>query len=137
MTPSKQLQLFEVQKEIRQGSAFLMEPAKAREPAALCLALTRMEPLRQWCKDNGVPDTENDALWVMNICFFRLNQLSEAADALLALQANLDAKAGDLADPQAIEEVYDTYPLLRDNLCKALESAGRTEELERVRAKAS
>lgn len=135
-TPSRQLQLYGVQKEIREGSAFLMEPTKAREPTALRDALTRMQPLRQWCKDNGAPDTENDALWVMNICFFRLNQASEAADALLALQANLDAKAGALTDAKTIAEVYDTYPLLQDNLCKALESSGRTEELERVRARA-
>jgi len=134
-TPSRQLQLFGVQKEIREGSAFLMEPAKAREPTELHDAITRMQPLRQWCKHNGAPDTENDTLWVMNICFSRLNRPSEAADALLALQANLDAKAGALTDPQAIAEVYDTYSLLQDSLCNALESAGRTEELERARAR--
>jgi hypothetical protein len=134
-TPSGQLQLFGVQKAIREGSAFLMEPAKAREPTELRDALTRMQPLRQWCKDNNAPDTENDTLWVMNICFSRLNRPSEAADALLALQANLDAKAGALTDPKAIAEVYDTYSLLQDSLCNALESAGRTKELARARAR--
>lgn len=92
-------------------------------------ALGELEPCLQWAQAQDHTELKRDILWRIYLCRGRLNQPSEAADAALALRADLEEDRAGIQDPLRRGGVFSAYPHLFSALCEKLHLAGRAAEL--------
>jgi CHAT domain-containing protein len=114
--------------KIREASGiFMLSPPPSQKK--IRQSLTVLESCLSWCRKNGLPEQENDALWGIYLCHSRLDEPSPAADTLINLKKNLENIRRHISDPLERGGAFSTYPYLFSALCEKLQAAGRTEDL--------
>ena len=116
-----------VRADIRNASAIFVHLTP--EPDVIHSALAKLKSGLAWAKENGVTDLENDALWGIYLCRSRLEQPSEAADALIELRGNLESMRSGIADPLKRGGIFSAFPYLFNALCEQLKRANRVDDL--------
>ncbi|UWZ85248.1 CHAT domain-containing protein [Occallatibacter riparius] len=117
-----------IKKKIRDASAiFVLEASPAVDK--LERSLTSLTEALRMAEVGNLIAEQNDALWGIYLCHSRLKEPSEAADALLRLQKNLEAVRGGIKNPVERGGIFANYPHLFDALCDHLQQAARAEEL--------
>jgi CHAT domain-containing protein len=92
-------------------------------------SLAELNECLEWARVHKVVELVNDALWGLYLCHSRLEQPSEAADALIGLRGSLEAMRAGIADPMKRGGVFGAYRYLFNALCEKLHQAGRFEDL--------
>jgi len=88
-----------------------------------------LKPCLQWATQHGHAELKRDALWRIYLCHSRLDEPSQAADAALALRADLEQDRAGIADPLKRGGVFSSFKYLFPALCEKLQLAGRPAEL--------
>jgi len=102
-----------------------------RQPPAeeIRTSLADLEKCLAWAKDHHHTELTRDGLWGIYLCNSRLKDPSAAADAALALRADIEAERANIQDELKRAGVFSQYPFLFAALCEKLQQAGRTAEL--------
>jgi hypothetical protein len=116
-----------IRRRIREASGIFVTGQPG--PELLRKSLAELTECLAWTQAHQHLQLMNDALWSSYLCHNRLQQPSEAADAVLALRANLEKDRASIADPLQRGGVFSRYPYLFAALCDQLQKAGRTGEL--------
>ncbi|MDJ0728081.1 MAG: CHAT domain-containing protein [Prochloraceae cyanobacterium] len=116
-----------VRGKIRNASAIFVRGTPA--PDVIRDSLSVLKSSLEWANQHGITELENDALWGIYLCNSRLNQPSEAADALIQLRGNLEGMRRGIKEPLKRGGIFSTYPYLFNALCEHLQKAGRAEDL--------
>ena len=116
-----------VRGKIRNASAIFVHGTPA--PDVIQGSLSVLKSSLAWATQHRITELENDALWGIYLCNSRLNQPSEAADALIQLRENLEGMRRGIRDPFKRGGVFSTYRYLFNALCEHLQKAGRAEDL--------
>jgi hypothetical protein len=116
-----------IRRRIREASAIFITERPSPETIRQSLAV--LEECLEWTKARGHTELMNDALWAIYLCRARLGDPSRAADAVLALRANLEADRASIEEPLERGGVFSRYPHLFAALCEQLQKAGRTDAL--------
>jgi CHAT domain-containing protein len=82
-----------------------------------------------WARSHNVVELVNDSLWGLYLCHSRLQQPSEAADALIDLRGCLEEMRAGIDDPMKRGGVFSAYQYLFNALCEKLYQAGRFADL--------
>ncbi|MBI4499938.1 MAG: CHAT domain-containing protein [Gemmatimonadetes bacterium] len=117
-----------IRRKVREASGIFVggrQPA----PKRIRSTLTDLEVCLAWARAQKHTELTRDALWGIYLCQGRLGEPSRAADALLALRADLEADRAGISDPLKRGCVFSRYPHVFSALCEQLQKAGRTPEL--------
>lgn len=117
-----------IKRRIREATGIFVL-SKTPSAESLKASLAELEPCLAWSREHGDLELANDALWGMYLCHNRLHDPSRAADALLDLRVNLEARREGISDPLARGGVFADYPYLFDALCEKLHQSGRIPDL--------
>jgi hypothetical protein len=116
-----------VRAKIRNASAVFVHGTP--KPDVIRQSLADLESSLAWAKEHGVSELANDAHWGLYLCHSRLNQPSEAADALIQLRSSLESLRTGMKDPLKRGGVFGAYPNLFKAMCENLQKAARAEDL--------
>ena len=116
-----------VRGRIRNASAIFVHGTPPKE--AIRRSLDELTASLAWARTHGIVELINDALWGLYLCHSRLEQPSEAADALIELRGSLEAMRAGIADPMKRGGVFSAYQYLFNAMCEKLFQAGRFKDL--------
>ena len=116
-----------VRGKVRKASSIFMHGTP--EPDVIENSIVDLESSLAWARKHGVTELGNDALWGIYLCNSRLNQPSEAADALIQLRGSLESMRRGIRDPLKRGGIFGTYRYLFNSLCEQLHKAGRADDL--------
>lgn len=116
-----------VRGRIRNASAIFVHGTPPEE--AIRCSLDELNASLDWARTHGVVELVNDALWGLYLCHSRLQQPSEAADALIALRGSLEKMRTGIADPMKRGGVFGAYQYLFNAMCEKLFQACRYADL--------
>ncbi len=116
-----------VRGRIRNASAIFVHGTPPADKIRRSLA--ELTDCLEWARTHGIAELVNDALWGLYLCHSRLEQPSEAADALIGLRGSLEAMRAGIADPMQRGGVFGAYQYLFNALCEKLRQAGRYVDL--------
>jgi CHAT domain-containing protein len=112
---------------VRKASQIFVHGTPARE--VILESLAELTACLAWGRKHTVTEIINDSLWGMYLCHSRLQQPSEAADALIALRTSLESLREGIEDPLQRGGVFSGYKYLFNAMCENLYQAGRAEDL--------
>ena len=117
-----------IKRRIREATGIFVRPGAATA-AAIDASRHELEHCLTWAREHDDVEQANDALWGLYLCHGRRGNPSSAADALLGLRGNLEARRSGISNPLERGGVFADYPYLFDALCEKLHAAGRLDEL--------
>ena len=120
---------FTVRQEILKANYLFMDPQKGRDPKEIETIIPVLEDGRNWMKKHNLPDSENDALWGLYLCYSRTERELQAIEVLQALRANLEKMREKISDPMKRAAINSRYPYLFASLCQLLCRSNQTAEL--------
>ena len=113
--------------KIREASGIFVHGTPSRD--RILESLGDLEHSLAWATEHGIRELENDANWGLYLCYSRLEQPSEAADALIGLRTGLERRRAGIQDPLERAGIFGDYRYLFHSLCEKLHQAGRGAEL--------
>lgn len=116
-----------VRGRVRKASQIFVHGTPARK--LILSSLAELAACLAWARAHEITEIINDALWGMYLCHSRLEQPSEAADALIALRTSLETVREGIEDPLQRGGVFSGYRYLFNAMCEKLYQADRPEDL--------
>ncbi len=116
-----------VRSRVRNASAIFVDGMQDRP--TIHHSLANLEASLAWAREHKIAEIENDALWGIYLCHSRLQEPSEAADALILLRDSLESLRRGIRDPQKRDSAFGIYKYLFNPLCENLSKAGRAQDL--------
>ena len=120
---------FTVRQAILKANYLFMDPQKGRNLTEIEKIIPVLIYGRDWMKKNNLPDSENDALWGLYLCYSRTERESQAIEVLQALRANLEKMREKISDPMKRAAINSRYTYLFASLCQLLCRSNQTAEL--------